>query len=431
MNSIDFDFSHAITSSEIPTSLVESMQKIQDSLQKKYETHYAFLNLPEDKELLKHVKELAKCKRAFNPKIHIVIGIGGSNLGAYAVLQAIDGYFYNEHKEIKTYFADSIDAHYIKTILAIGELHLQQGEEILISIISKSGTTTETVVNAQIFLSLLQKYKKDWQKNVVIITEHDSALFHIAKTLSIDILPVPKKVGGRFSVFSAVGLFPLAIAGIDIDELCKGAAESKKSWLSTDKNSAAKSALFLYEQYKNGKNIHDMFLFAHELEGVGKWYRQLMGESIGKETDLDGKKVNIGITPTVSIGTVDLHSVAQLYLAGPNDKTTTFARIKKWRSDLVIPSIQGFEKLAHTIAGKTAAQVMDAIVNGVFAAYIQQKRSFIVIELPELSAYYIGQLLQIKMVEIVYLAALLHINPFDQPHVELYKNATRKMLSHG
>ena len=204
---------------------------------------------------------------------------------------------------------------------------------------SKSGGTTETIANFEILLNILKKYKKKYEKYVVVTTDKDSKLWNLSLKKGFDTLEIPKKVGGRFSVLSSVGLFPLGIIGVDIYQLLKGAKLMKNSCLNKNiiKNPAALSASLIYLHRLNDIKIHDLFIFNYDLESLGKWYRQLMGESIGKEYDKNMIRVFEGITPTVSIGSTDLHSMAQLYLGGPYDKFTTFVRIEKNREEIDIP----------------------------------------------------------------------------------------------
>jgi glucose-6-phosphate isomerase len=172
-----------------------------------------------------------------------------------------------------------------------------------------------------------------------------------------------------------------------------------------------------------------MFVFSHQLRSVGAWYRQLMGESIGKERDRQGNIVERGITPTVSVGSVDLHSVGQLYLGGPRDKCSTFITIEKNKHELIIPHLAEFEQSVANIQGKSVSSILEAIVQGVKTAYTKHQRPFIALMLPEISAWHIGELLQFKMIEMMYLGYLLEVNPFDQPNVESYKIETRKLLA--
>jgi glucose-6-phosphate isomerase len=189
-----------------------------------------------------------------------------------------------------------------------------------------------------------------------------------------------------------------------------------------------KSAMMLAKHSQNGHNIHDLFLFSNDLESIGKWYRQLMGESIGKEYDAQGKQVFNGMTPTVSIGSTDLHSMAQLYLGGPYDKYTTFVRLQKNNHTVRVPRIAAYSKLVDTIQGRPMDEIMNAIVDGVQTAFKKGKRPFSELLLPDKSAFTIGQLLQFFMMQMMYLGVLMHVNPFDQPNVESYKVETKRLL---
>lgn len=398
-----------------------------------YETDYASVNLPSDEQLRKTVLAVVEEKKALKPTTLVVIGIGGSNLGTVAVHEALYGRFYNEHKpDIKVYFADTVDSDYMLDILLLAEQELEKGRNVILNVISKSGTTTETIANFEIFLHVLRKARPaDYHQYVVVTTDEGSKLWNFAQKYNFLRLAVPKKVGGRYSVFSAVGLFPLALLGVDIWALHSGAQSMIPALTNEDilNNPAALSAAILYTHYTKGITIHDTFLFSVDLEAVGKWYRQLMGESIGKEYNRAGEQVFVGITPTVSIGSIDLHSLAQLYLGGPYDKMTSFIRVQQSKSNVALPVLDEFDQLVGHIQGKPLHAIMDAIFQGTQAAYKKNKRPFVTIELPEKSASCVGQLLQFKLMEMIYLGALLEVNPFDQPHVELYKQETRKILA--
>jgi len=400
-----------------------------------YDSDFAFANVPFDDENLKKVIEVVENKKILNPKVLVVIGIGGSNLGTMAIHEAINGKFYNEtNPKIKVYFVDTVDADYISTILNMVENELREYNNILVTVISKSGTTTETVGNFELFIELLRKYKKEKYKDyVVAITDKGSILEQYSNESGFAVLEIPKKVGGRYSVFTSVGLFPLAILGIGIAKLIEGAREMSQTCLSLDieKNySSVSASIFFYYYFKNIR-ISDTFLFAVNLEAVGKWYRQLVGESIGKEYDKNNKKVEIGITPTVSIGSTDLHSVAQLYLGGPNDKFTTFVDVQNNFTNLVLPKLNELEKLVSNIQGLEMSEIMNAIIQGTKTAYTKKQRAFCSVSLLDKSEKSIAKFLQFKMFEIAYLGHLFNINPFDQPNVELYKQETRNILKQG
>lgn len=406
---------------------IERMNTVQKS---EYDSVYASINVVKDKKLREAVHTLAQEKRKLQPTLFVVIGIGGSNLGTVAVIEALYGKFYNEEQpDIKVYFADTVDTDHIYDIILLIEQELEQGNNVVVTMISKSGTTMETVANAEIFIYLLKKNRpEDYHRYVVAITDEGSKLWQLAEQHHFDRLAIPKNVGGRYSVFSAVGLFPLALIGVDISQLHAGAESILPACMNIDifSNPAAISAAILFLNYQKGFTIHDTFLFSVDLESLGKWYRQLMGESIGK-TSSDG--VPVGITPTVSIGSTDLHSVAQLYLGGPRDKFTTFVHVEKNKSEVTVPADPIFQKLVASLGGMPLSSIMNAILKGVESAYNQQKLPFVMVSLPEKSAAHIAQFMQFKMIEMIYLGFLLEVNPFDQPHVELYKEETRKMLN--
>lgn len=414
--------------------LIPEIERIKSARKEQYNTPYAFINLPEDLALRQTVRQLAEQKNMFTPTALVVIGIGGSNLGTMAVHEALFGKFYNQYDpDIKVYFADTVDTDYIWDIVLLLEQELEKGNNVIINVISKSGGTTETIANFELFLDLVRRYDPvNYRDYVVVTTDEKSALWYFAQQERLTSLIIPQQVGGRYSVLSAVGLFPLALLGVDIDALHAGAQSIMPMAMDTNIvcNNPAISAIILACQYANGFTIHDTFLFSVDLENLGKWYRQLMGESIGKEYTRNNEQKFIGITPTVSVGSIDLHSVGQLYLGGPYDKFTTFVSVTQNKSNLVLPDMPECEKLVAKIQGKSLPSVMNAIIHGVQAAYYKHKRPYVSIVLPEKTAYYIGQFLQFKMMEMVYLGKLLEVNPFDQPQVELYKKETKDILAH-
>jgi glucose-6-phosphate isomerase len=414
--------------------LEPEIKRLQHAATKQYATPYASINLMNDEQMLLRLQAVIQEKQQLKPTIMVVVGIGGSNLGAMAVHHALQGMSYNEtNPQLKVYWADTVDADHIYRISEQMEHALQANEHVLITIISKSGSTTETAANAQVLLALLKKYHPhDYSRFVVAITDNLSPLWHIAQNEGWVTLEIPRLVGGRYCVLSAAGLFPLGMLGIDYEQLLQGARFLMPELLdhSFEKNPAALSAAILAYWYTQGVRIHDTFLFSVSCESLGKWYRQLMGESIGKEYNNKGEQVHVGITPTVSIGSTDLHSVGQLYLGGPRNTITTFITLDRVKHDTLVPSMSEYTSLTESIQDKPLSMIMNAIVQGVQKAYQKQALPFMTISLPEKSAFYVGQLLQCKMLEIMYLGYLLDINPFDQPQVELYKQETREILSH-
>ena len=416
------------------TDIQTELCAMQHALQSNYQDDRASLCLLDDTTILKSVSTLIDQKQQLKPTHLVVVGIGGSNLGTIAVQEAVVGKHYNSTNSTpKIHYADTVDTDHLSTIIHTIKTALQNNENIIINAVSKSGGTTETLANFQILLDVLKTYKQNYQDYIVITTDKDSKFYQLAQQEGYSILELPKKVGGRFSVFSAVGLFPLGMIGIDLQALLSGAKTARDQGLQptlTD-NPSALSAALIYHYSHQGAVIHDTFIFSNTLESVGKWYRQLMGESIGKEYDISGNRINCGITPTVSIGSTDLHSMAQLYLAGPYDKFTTFLRIKTDNTTLTVPTNPAYDHLVDNIQGTTLHHIMDAIFIGTQEAYRKGQRPFVEINIADKSEESIGQLLQMKMMEMMYLGYLFKVNPFDQPNVEAYKKETKTILKKG
>jgi glucose-6-phosphate isomerase len=409
----------------------EELNRMNTALKNQYNDDRASLHLLEDTESVKNIKSLITEKRKLHPTYLVVIGIGGSNLGTLAIQEAILGKMYNQTgPATRILYADTVDSDALRTIISLIDPVLQNGGNILLNAVSKSGSTTETIANFEVLCEQIKKYRKNYQDFIVVTTDRNSKFWNLAKAEGFSTLEIPSKVGGRFSVFSAVGLFPLGILGVDIDSLLEGAEEMMKRCLKSAirDNPAALSASLIFAHHNHGKNIHDLFLFDPDLESLGKWYRQLMGESIGKEYNQNGEHVYNGITPTVSIGSTDLHSMAQLYLGGPYDKFTTFVRAEHTNSTVLVPDLPEYTPLVQGIQDKSLHEIMQAILDGVQAAFRKNKRPFLEVTLPDKTAGSIGQFLQFKMMEMMLLGALCGVNPFDQPNVETYKQETRRIL---
>ncbi|MGE0009304.1 MAG: hypothetical protein AB7F19_02070 [Candidatus Babeliales bacterium] len=418
----------------IARKLHPEIKRIQAARTTQYTTDYSSINLPSDQERYDAIHRVINEKKALKPTILVVIGIGGSNLGTLAVHQALQGVLYNQTSpELKVYFLESVDSEYVYTLQELVKNALQCKEQIILNVVTKSGTTTETIANFMLFLELLKKFNPfEYKKSIVVTTNYQSKLWHVAQQEGFTCLEIPEKVGGRYSVLSSVGLFPLGLLGIDTAALMRGARDmvDTATQENVHENQAALSAIIKYLYYEQGIRQHDFFVFGQSLYGIAQWYRQLMGESLGKTATHGGKEVHVGITPTASCGTTDLHSVGQLYLGGPSDRLITFARATDSAHAVCVPALPEYEKLVPHIQNKKFSTLMAAMFDGVLAAYAKEARPYLELVIPQLSAYYVGQVLEMYMIEMMYLGFLLHVNPFDQPHVELYKEQTRKILAH-
>ncbi|HVW99133.1 MAG TPA: hypothetical protein VHA52_01620 [Candidatus Babeliaceae bacterium] len=382
---------------------------------------YSFVNLPFDNCITDSIEPLIIRKKSLGIKLVLLIGIGGSNLGTLGIFQALFGNFFNDlNPACKFYSLDTLDERIVCDLTTIIKGYLESRKNIYIVLITKSGTTVETLANGSYFIELLKKYKPTtWQEYIIYITDKYSPLYQHGVCESIEILEVPKEIGGRYSIFSNVGLFPLRMLDVNIEQLLEGARAITQECLTSGyENIAAITASLMYAHYTVGRPIHDIFLSSPNYAYLGAWYRQLLAESIGKS--------GIGITPTVSIATADLHSVLQLYFGGPHNRFSTFIDIEEPNCSINIPSVIGEVSYG---AGYGFQQVSQAIFKGVRQAFVLRERPYNFIKLKN-NPYYLGQFLQYKMIEVVYLGFLLKVNSFDQPEIELYKQQTRRILGY-
>ncbi len=401
-------------------TLVPYIKKLQEvSNDASYTYDESSINLPFDEQNVWDT--YAVRDKLINPNIKyiFVVGIGGSNLGTKAIYDALYGFYdvVEPKRTPKIIFLDTVNPLFLLKVQELITSQTLQPEEIVINAVSKSGGTIETLVD----LEELLKMRSEIKSRLVITTEENSKLWKEAEKHGIYKLAIPKKVGGRFSVFSKVGLLPLSfLPTINLLEMFAGAMELRQSCINTNiqNNPAALSAAILY---LSKKPISVNFFFNPELESLGKWYRQLLGESMGK--------TNAAITPSVAIGTTDLHSVLQLYLGGPNDKITTFIHSNDSNNQLSIPANRMFPNIYTEIDGKSTKHVSDAIYESVKDSYAKKGLPFMEISFTAINEKILGKFLQFKMIEMMYLCKLFNVNTFDQPQVEAYKIETRKRLS--
>ena len=396
-----------------------------------YSLPEASLRLPFDEVLLKKSQALAT--KLAGPKLSYIldIGIGGSNLGAKALYEATSGTL-DAHTPFapKMLFADTCSPELLADITEILLGEIVEKEEIIIIVASKSGTTTETIINASVLVSALELKLGSLADRIVCITDEKSPLWQTGEKQGYHLLPVPKMVGGRFSVFSPAGMFPLLCAGVDGSAFLHGAQSVVYNSIERgSEGDAFRAAQDIISWHSKGTVVFDLFVFHPELESVGKWYRQLFAESIGKATTTTGASTTHRMVPTVSVGSTDLHSVEQMHLAQPNIAARLLVRAHAphWEHQfLAADSV--FAPLVHGVEHRAPCEVLDAIYKGVVETYQTRGVSFGEISLPDLDPESLGALLQFMMCTIMHLSNLLHINAFDQPNVEEYKDATRRIL---
>jgi glucose-6-phosphate isomerase len=264
-------------------------------------------------------------------------------------------------------------------------------------------------------------------RHVVAVTDPSKGTMRqICEREGYATLPVPDGVGGRFSVLSPVGLFSAAMCGIDIDALLTGAAEMDIRCRDADftKNPAAMLAWLLVELGESkGKTNHVLMPYANSLYLLADWYRQLWAESLGKQHDLAGNTVYAGFTPIKALGATDQHSQVQLYREGPNDKVLGLVEVERFDQDIEIPTGLGVEAIRY-LEGRTMAQLLAAEKRATEYALVESQRPNYTIRFPVIDAHHVGQFISLWQIATAYAGLLLNIDAYDQPAVELGKQAT-------
>ncbi len=390
-----------------------------------------WMNLGYNEETVWYVKEFAAMVDGRFDNV-LVLGIGGSALGAQALSEALLKPYWNLLDKEKRdnfprlFFLDNIDPDQINALLDILDL-----KKTLVNVITKSGSTAETMSQFMIIKDrLYNELGDDYRKNVVATTDKQTGVLRqLANEEGYKTFVVPDDVGGRFSVFSAVGLVPLALVGIDIDEIIKGIKIMDLTLKNTDinKNIAAQNALIHYLMDKKGNYISVMMPYSTRLKYISDWYVQLWAESLGKEYDREGNRINNRPTPIKALGATDQHSQIQLYNEGANDKLITFIRVGEFDNTVEIPNIFEYTGLNY-LAGKTINQLINAEADATKVALTDYKRPNLTITLPKINEYYLAQLLYMFEMETAIIGELYNIDAFNQPGVEQAKNYTYALM---
>lgn len=349
------------------------------------------------------IKEYAK---GVKQKHIAIIGIGGSTLGTYAIYNFLRR---SNKYDKKLFFFESTDPLDINSRLSALDLN-----DTLFIVISKSGTTIETV---SIFKYLYSQITID-KNNCLVITEHDSKLNTFAQANDIQTFEVPKNVGGRFSVFSSVGLVPLAILGVDIDALLRGCQKVHDDYFQQNEfyHQIMRKARF-FAEYKHRFNINVVFSYSSQLEGFNKWYVQLWGESLGK---INNQNAHEGLTPIGLIGPVDQHSFLQLIVEGKRDKTVTFIKVDDFADDTTIPDVklEGLEGLEYIHELQFSELINHQADSTIEAVQTLQDVPCDVITIQKVDEYNLAKLMYSYELLTSIVGRFLHINAYDQPGVE-------------
>ncbi|WP_429082304.1 glucose-6-phosphate isomerase [Brassicibacter mesophilus] len=420
---MSFDYSNAMIDIKEIDNIREEVISAHNMIYKKTGAGKDFLGWVDypvnyDKNEFERIKEAAD-KIKDNSQVLIVIGIGGSYLGARAAIEALGHSFYNLLSRSKRstpeifFVGNNLSSTYLKHLLDVID-----GKDLSVNVISKSGTTTEPAIAFRIFKEYVEnKYGKDEARNRIYATTDKAkgALKELADKEGYETFTIPDDVGGRFSIFTSVGLLPMAVAGIDIDKIMDGAKAGTEEYSSEniDKNYCYQYAAIRNVLYRKGKNIEILANYEPSMNYVSEWWKQLYGESEGK----DGK----GIFPASVNFSTDLHSMGQYIQDGRRELFETVINVLNPKEDIIIKrdseNIDGLNYLSE----KTLDYVNKKAFEGTMLAHIEGNVPNLVINIPEMNEYYFGKLIYFFEKACGISGYLLGVNPFDQPGVESYK----------
>ncbi len=382
-----------------------------------------WIDLPLDYDLdeFERIKQSAK-KINEDSEVLIVIGIGGSYLGAKAVIDLLNNSFYNEMTSTRTkvYFA----GHNMSSTYLNDLEELIKDKDFSINVISKSGTTTEPAIAFRHFKDLLiQKYGESAHERIYTTTDvSKGALKKQANQNNWESFIVPDDIGGRFSVLTAVGLLPIAVTGIDVDLLMQGAVSAMNKY---GKSKLKDNDAYIYAtlrniMYNKGKDIELLVSYEEKFKYFNEWFKQLFGESEGKD--------NKGIFPSSAIFSTDLHSLGQLIQDGKRNIFETVINVKTPENDLLIKHDDGDLDGLNYLAGKTISSVNQKAFEATSQAHSEGGVPNIIIEIDKINAHNVGELIYFFEKACAMSGYLLSVNPFDQPGVEAYKSKMFELL---
>ena len=430
MNNVKLDYSNSGIKEKEMMTYAKQVAEIHKRLEAEAENEDAFLGWLRhptnyDKTEFSRIKKAAK-RIIKTSDVLLVIGIGGSYLGARAVIEALTHTFSNSLSKDKrkfpqiVYVGNNLNPNYINDVIDyIGD------KEVSINVISKSGTTTEPAIAFRIFREFLEnKYGlEEARKRIYVTTDKEKgALKKLATEEKYEAFVIPDNVGGRYSVLTAVGLLPIATAGLNIDKLMDGArfAQEKYSDENVKYNDCYKYAVLRNMLYEKEKNIELLVTYEPKLHYFLEWWKQLFGESEGKELK--------GIYPSSAEFTTDLHSLGQYIQEGRRNLLETVLQIKKTNSNLTIPLDEDDLDGLNYLAGKDLDYVNKKAMEGTIEAHVSGEVPNILIQVDALNEEGIGHLIYFFEKACAMSGNLLGVNPFDQPGVEKYKKNMFRLL---
>ncbi|MCI6561338.1 MAG: glucose-6-phosphate isomerase [Ruminococcus sp.] len=376
-----------------------------------------WLDLPTnyDKEEFARIKAAAE-KIKKNSDILIVIGIGGSYLGARAAIELLKSPLYNNMKKDTPdiyYVGNSINPTYLNEVISLCE-----GKDFSVNVISKSGTTTEPALAFRIFRKMVEdKYGKEGAKDRIFATTEKArgTLKSLADSEGYETFVIPDDVGGRFSVLTAVGLLPIAVAGCDIDALMKGAAKAQKDFSADfDNNDCYKYAALRNILYRKGKSVEMLVSYDPSFVMMSEWYKQLFGESEGKD--------NKGIFPSAAVFSTDLHSMGQFIQDGSRVMFETVVDIKNPKTDLFLTADDENLDGLNFLTNQNMSVVNRRAFEGTVLAHTEGGVPNIILELEDTTEESVGYMIYFFEKACAVSGYVLGVNPFNQPGVESYKS---------
>lgn len=400
--------------SDVEQRVGEAVEKLEKESEKK-DGFAGWVYLPEnyDREEFLRIKKAAEKIRS-DSDILVVIGIGGSYLGARAVIELLGGEFVNEGAKLKVIYAgNNISGDYLTKIIEMCE-----GKRLSVNVISKSGVTLESAIAFRAFKNLMEdRYGKEEAVRRIYVTTDakKGALKELSNIAGYETFVVPDDIGGRYSVLTAVGLIPIAAAGFDIDALMAGAKKAMISFKEPDleKNPCYEYASIRYLLEKQGKKIELLTCFEPDFNMFGEWYKQLFGESEGK----DGK----GLFPASLNYSTDLHSMGQYVQDGQRILFETLLRFEKPNKEFTVEYVEGDFDGLNYIADKTMSYINHQASEGVMLAHRQGNVPVMIIESERRDEFNVGELIYFFEKACAISGYMLGVYPFDQPGVEQYK----------
>ena len=428
MSNIKLDLEKSGLKKEEIMKYRDKVAEIHNELYEKSDDEKEFvgwLKLPTnyDKEEFERIKKCAERIKE-NSDIFLVIGIGGSYLGARAVIEALTNTFYNMLPNRKTpqilFVGNNMSPNYLNDLI-----ELIGNKDLSINVISKSGTTTEPAMAFRIFREFMEnKYGIDEARKRIYVTtdKEKGALKKLATEEEYETFVIPDNVGGRYSVLTAVGLLPIAVSGVSIDELMKGARKAQNKYCESDLkyNECYQYAVARNILYKNKKMIELLVSYEPKMQFVSEWWKQLYGESEGKE----GK----GIFPASVMFTTDLHSLGQYIQEGERDLFETVVNIENTATDITIKKDADNVDGLNFLADKTMSYVCKKAMEGTIEAHVSGNVPNILINMNKLDEENLGELIYFFELACAMSGRILGVNPFNQPGVEAYKHNMFKLL---